>query len=428
MIRQGGEYHARPSRRIFWLFVLCAAIAGGAWLIFGGHSGPAQNDKGGKGRRGGQIPIVTVQPTARKDVPVYLDGLGTVQAYNTVTVHTQVDGQLVDVHFTEGQDVKRGDLLAKIDPRTYQAQYDQAAATKAKDAALLENAKRDLKRYENLGDTISGQVLDTQRATVRQLEAAVKSDQAAVENARTLLSYTSITAPISGRTGMRQVDQGNIVHPGDANGIVVLTQLQPISVVFSLPQQNLQSILAQGREQGKLRTLAVDSAGKTLDQGTLELVDNQIDQTTGTVKLKATFANANEQLWPGGFVNVRLLLTTRANVLVVPTVAVQRGPQGTYVFVLKDDEKSVELRPVKVVMTEGLLSVIDEGLKDGERVVTDGAAKLEDNAKVALPAIKEGKDAKAAPDGKPADAKDGAGKDGDASKGKGGKRHKHAGE
>ncbi len=378
---------------------------------------PDSAGKGGKGKRA-QVPVVTVAPAGRKDVPVYLDGLGTVQAYNTVTVHTQIDGQLMAVLFREGQDVHKGDVLAKIDPRTYQAQFDQAVATKAKDAALLENARRDLKRYINLGNTVSGQVLDTQRSLVKQLDATVKFDQANIENARALLSYTIIAAPISGRTGLRQVDVGNIVHAGDANGLVVLTQLQPISVVFSLPQQDLSAINAAS---GKLQTLAVDaSSHTTVDTGVLELVDNQIDQTTGTVKLKATFPNAKRALWPGGFTNIRLLVSTRKNSLVVPNVSVQHGPQGTYVFVLGGDS-TVELRAVKTDMSDEQDAVITDGLKDGEQVVTDGAGKLEDGAKVALPE-------KAAPEGKSADASaksmDGSEKGAGHAHGKKGGKHK----
>ena len=332
-------------------------------------------------------PPVVIQTAAavRQDVPVYLDGLGTISAYNTVIVHTQVAGHLDKVLFNEGQDVRVGDLLAIVDPRTYQAAYDSAAATRDKDAANLENAQHDLTRYENLGADIAHQILDTQRATVAQLTATVRADDAAIENARAQLSYTHITAPINGRTGIRQVDVGNLIQPGDTNGIVVLTQLQPISVIFSLPQQDLQNIMTQINSQhDKLTVLALAQDGKAIiDTGTLELVDNQIDQTTGTIKLKSTFPNKDHLLWPGGFTNVRLLVTTQQNVLTVPTVAVQRGPQGTYVYLLQPD-KTVKIRPVTIGLTQDDISVITDGLQDAEQIATDGMVKLQDGSKITL--------------------------------------------
>jgi multidrug efflux system membrane fusion protein len=336
-------------------------------------------------------PLVTLAPVVHKDVPVTLDGLGTVQAYNTVTVRTQVDGQLIEVLFKEGQEVHKGDVLAKIDPRTYQALYDQSAANKAKDEATLANAKVDLGRYIKLGDSVSQQTVDTQRALVRQLEATIQADDAALSSAATTLSYTIITSLIDGRTGIRQVDVGNVVHASDANGVVVITQLKPISVIFSLPQQTLEEINAQLALQPKLQVQALASDNHTLiDTGALELIDNQIDQTTGTIKLKATFPNDKAMLWPGGFVNVQLLVTTRKDAMVIPTVAVQRGPQNvSYVFVYKPDDSTVEMRTVKVGMTAGQDTVIDDGLKDGEQVVTDGMAKLQDGSKVKLPGAED---------------------------------------
>jgi multidrug efflux system membrane fusion protein len=367
--------------------LVVAVIAGAYWFF---------HDSGAKTKdRRPQAPIA-VSAVTHRDVPVYLNGLGTVQAYNTVTVHTQVDGQLLKIAFNEGQDVHAGDVLAKIDPRTYQAQYDQAAANKAKDEATLDNARHDLQRYINLGNSIAGQLLDTQRATVRQLEATAKSDQAAIDNARAQLSYTTITSPINGRTGIRQVDVGNIVHSGDANGLVVITQVEPISVVFSLPQQNLPDINMQPGAD-KLPVLATSADNVTvLDTGVLELVDNQIDPATGTIKLKATFPNARRALWPGGFANVRLLVTTRKDALIIPTVAVQRGPQNNaYVFVYNADGGTVEMRTIKVAMTDQQDSMIDDGLKEGEQVVIDGMAKLQDGSKVTLA---DAKDSAAAPE------------------------------
>jgi len=360
--------------------IILLLVAGLGYWIFHG--------KGDNGNDHNANVPVSVATAARKDVPIYFDGLGTVQAYNTVTVHTQVDGQLIDVLFHEGQDVKKDDVLAKIDPRTFKAQYDQAAANKAKDEATLGNARHDLERYTFLGNTISKQTVDTQRATVRQLEATVKADQAAVDNANTQLSYTTIASPIDGRTGIRQVDVGNIVHAGDANGLVVITQLQPISVVFSLPQQDLQAINEQlnANPDTKLQVAGMASDNQTvLDNGVLELVDNQIDQNTGTIKLKATFPNDKRMLWPGGFVNTRLLVSTQKDMLVIPTVAVQRGPQNiSYIYVYAPDKGTVAMRTVKVGMVESEDTVIDDGVKEGEQVVTDGMAKLQDGSKVTV--------------------------------------------
>jgi len=293
---------------------------------------PQQQAKG-KGKRGaGNIPSTEAVPVlaidARAaDVPVYLDGVGTARALNTVTVKAQVDGKLISISFTEGQEVPKGHILAKIDPTTYQAMYDQALALKAQHEAQLTNARLDLERYVRLAATnaINKQQVDTQRALVNQLEAQVRADQGAIDNTRAILSYTDIVAPIAGRTGLRLVDEGNIVRGSDATGIVVITQIRPISVLFNLPQQDLPEI-NKGLAEGPLPIDAIAPDGKSaLDKGKVLVADNQIDQTTGTVKLKAEFPNANLQLWPGQFVNVRLLIDTLRNVVVVPTAAVQRG-------------------------------------------------------------------------------------------------------
>ena len=344
---------------------------------------------GGSGRRsgfgGGPVPVVAGK-VEQKDMPIYLDGLGTVQAFYTVTVHTRVDGELDKVLFTEGQGVKTGDLLAVVDPRPYQAALDQAIGKKAQDEAQLANAKLTLGRNTDLLNkkVIDQQDFDTSKYSMAQFQAAVQADQAAIESAQTNLDYTQIKSPIDGRTGVRIVDPGNIVHAADANGIVVITQMQPISVVFTLPEQKIQSILNAGGATGGLKVLALDRGNTaTLDEGSLAVVDNEIDQTTGTVKLKATFPNKDLKLWPGKFVNARLVLATQKNATVIPSSVVQRGPQGTYAYLVKPD-KTVEMRPIKVAQTEGNLTLVEDGLSPGEQVVVDGQYKLQPGAHVEL--------------------------------------------
>ena len=317
------------------------------------------------------------------DVPVYLDGVGTAKALNTVTVRSQVDGKIINISFTEGQDVPKGFVLAKIDPTTYQAQYDQAQAKKAQDEAQLANARLDLDRYTRLAATnaVNKQQLDTQRATVSQLEAQIKLDQAAIDNARAILGYTDIVAPIAGRTGIRLVDEGNLVRGADTAGIVILTQLRPISVFFSLPQQNLPD-LTRGMAEGQLPVEALTPDGKNaLDTGKVVVIDNQVDQTTGTVKVKGEFPNTNLQLWPGQFVNVRVLIDTLRNVVVVPTAAIQRGPNGAFVYVLKDDN-TVTVRRVKLTQQDDVRAVVGTGLQADERVITTGFARLTEGTQV----------------------------------------------
>jgi multidrug efflux system membrane fusion protein len=342
-----------------------------------------QGGRRGGGSGEGPVPVL-VAPAALADVPVYLDGVGTVRALNTVTVRPQVEGKLIKVSFKEGQDVERGFVLAEIDPTTYQAQLDQAKAKKAQDEALLANAKRDLERYERLAASTAGtrQQADTQRSMVAQLEAQVRLDQAAIDNAQAYLDYTKITAPLSGRTGIRQIDEGNIVRASDATGIVVITQVRPISVFFNLPQQHLTRLNA-AFAKGPLAVEAIGGDDRSLlDRGTLQVVDNQVDQTTGTVRLKAEFPNTNLQLWPGQFVNVRLLIETLPQVVVVPTAAVQRGPAGTFVYVVQDNVAT--MRPVTVSQQDETRSVITAGLKTGEQVVTTGFARLTDGGAVTV--------------------------------------------
>ena len=338
--------------------------------------------------RQGPPPVPVVPGVARqKDVPIYLDGLGTIQALNTVTVRARVDGQLERVAFTEGQDVKAGDLLAIIDPAPFRASLEQAQAKQNQDQAQLSNARLDLARDIDLATrkVISQQQLDTQKALVAQLEATVRTDAAAAESAKVQLGYTSIVSPIDGRTGIRAVDQGNIVHASDQNGLVTIAQLQPISLIFTLPQQNLVEIHQHTAAGEELGVLALDRDNKTvLDEGKLAVIDNQIDPTTGTIRLKAAFPNEKFQLWPGQFVNARLHITTRRNGLVVPASVIQRGPQGSYAFVIKTDQ-TVEIRLVKVAQIESGEALIDEGLQAGENVVVDGQYKLQAGSQVKLP-------------------------------------------
>lgn len=365
--------------------VLIAALVGGAiWAFPTGDPGAGRRGQHGKSADNGDPVPVTVAPAKVMDVPIYLEGVGTVKARNLVTVRAQVDGKLLSVNFKEGQDVTKGDVLAKIDPVTYQAQLDQAIAKKALDAALLANTKRDLERYEKVGTLAqSQQQIDTQRALVQQQEAQVQSDTAAVDNATAIVGYTSIVAPISGRTGIRLVDEGNLVHSGDAGGIVVITEVKPISVVFTLPQQQLPQVV-KGEQGGQLTAVAFTTDGKSeLDKGVLQVIDNQIDPTTGTVRLKAEFPNAQTQLWPGQFVNVRLLVDTLSHVVTVPAQAIQRGPSGTFVYVVAGDG-SVAMRPVHVGQQTASDAVISDGLAEGDKVVTSGFGRLSDGAKISV--------------------------------------------
>jgi multidrug efflux system membrane fusion protein len=369
---------------------------------------PAQvGGKGGgkKGAGGGTstdpVPVLAYAAQSA-DVPVYIDGVGTAKALNTVTVRPQVDGKIINISFVEGQDVPKGFILAKIDPVTYQAQYDQTIAKKKQDEAQLANAKLDLERYTRLAATnaINKQQLDTQRALVAQLEAQVQLDQASIENARAILDYTDIIAPIAGRTGIRLVDEGNLVRAADATGIVVITQVRPIAVFFSLPQQNLPD-LNKGMAEGPLPVDAFGADNTTpLDRGKVVVIDNQVDQTTGTVKLKGEFPNANLQLWPGQFVNVRVLIDTLRGVVVVPTAAIQRGPNGTFVYVVKDDS-TVTVRRVAITQQDDRQAVVGRGLQVGERVVTTGFARLTEGTQVTVSSAQDA--GQVTPGGQPPD-------------------------
>jgi len=341
------------------------------------------------------IPVAT-EKVRREDVPVYLNGLGKVQALNTVTIRAQVDGKIVQVNFREGQNVRAGDLLLQIDPRPYQAVLNQAVAKQSQDQAQLDYAQKLLGRDTELFDkrVLDRQSLDLQQATAAQLEALVKADGAAVDNAKVQLDYTNITSPIDGRVGLRLVDQGNIVHANDQGGLAMITELQPISVVFTLPENDLHEInrrIAANPKNYSFAVVAMDQENsQALAQGELGAVDNQIDDTTGTVKLKAVFQNRQLDLWPGQFVNVRLLVDTRRQALVVPSGAVNQGPNGDFVYVIRPD-LTAEVRAVKVGTSEGGFTLIENGVAEGENVVIDGQYLLQSNARVRIKNPQRGK-------------------------------------
>ncbi len=330
------------------------------------------------------IPVV-VAVAQTGDVPVYFSGLGSVQAYNTVTIHARVNGTLDKVVFIEGQDVKAGDLLAQIDPRPYQAQLDQVTAAKARDEALLANARLDLQRYDRLAsqNSIAMQQRDTQTALVAQDAATVKNDQAQIDYAAIQLLYTAIRSPIAGRTGVRMIDAGNIVQTTDTAGLVVVTQIEPISVLFSLPEDDFEMVNRQMAAGALVVAASSRADNKILGKGTVLLINNQIDQTTGTIQLKATFPNHDHALWPGQFVDVQLLVETRHGAITVPAAAVQRGPQGVYAYVVTDDDKA-QIVPIKVSTANpgAPVALIESGVTAGQRVVVDGQLKLRAGASV----------------------------------------------
>src|SRR5258707_9219751 len=332
------------------------------------------------------VPIVA-GVVAQHDVPIYLTGVGTVIAYNTAIIHSQIQGQIASVNFTEGQTVHAGDLLAQIDPRPYQAQIEQLTANRDRDQAQLTNALDNLNRYTTLGQKgwATPQLMDTQKAQVSQLQNAVKSDQALIDAANVQLSYTRLTSPFDGVTGIRQIDVGNIISPANANGVVVVTQLQPISLIFTLPETDLPQIQQQQQKTKEPLTVLAYSQDNTiqLDQGTLGLVNNQILQTTGSIQLKANFPNTAHRLWPGELVNARLLLDMRHDGLTVPAAVVQQGPKGAYVYVVNPDN-SVAIRPIKVAQISDGQALIDSGLKASEQVVVDGQYKLQPGTHVTI--------------------------------------------
>ena len=380
---------ASGRKTVIWIIVVFVVIGLGLLGIRALHKAPDQSSGRGQGGRGAggadasrAIPVAVAQ-VQQRDIPVYLEGLGNVQAYYTVTIHSRVDGQLMQVRFREGQQLRKGDELALIDPRPYEVQLAQAEATKFKDQANLENAQRDLQRYADLykQGVIAQQQYNTQQSVVAQQEGLVRADDAQINNAKLNLIYCHIKAPIDGQVGLRLVDPGNMVHASDPNGLLVITQLQPISVLFTLPEDNLQ-IVVQHMKVGRLEVQAWNRDDtQQIADGRLETIDNQIDPNTGTVRLKAVFDNRDNALYPNQFVNARLQVYTRQNAITMPAAAVQRGAQGTYVSVVKQD-KTVESRPIKVALTEGLTGVIDSGVNPGEQVVTDGQEKLQPGSRV----------------------------------------------
>jgi membrane fusion protein, multidrug efflux system len=370
------------SRRYLWLFIALALALGSAVYRYYGYDLRVPPSLATP-PTAAAIPVIATT-AERQNVSDYLTGLGTVQAFNRVTVHVRVDGELQDIHFTEGQFVHVGDLLAQIDPRPFRAALDQAKAKKAQDQAQLISAQKDLVRAKTLIDKNfqTQQVLDQTQARVDQLLATIDADQAMIENAETQLGYTTIASPIEGVVGLRLIDKGNIVHANDPGGLVVITQVQPIAVIFSLPQDYLQNITS-AMKQGALKVIAYSRDNFTkLGEGTLLLIDNQIDAATGTLRLKASFPNQDEALWPGQFVNARLELTVRRGTVAVPAQVVQRGPESLYAYVIREDQ-TVERRTIKVGPVRDGLAVIEAGLMPGERVVVDGQFKLRPGAKVA---------------------------------------------
>jgi multidrug efflux system membrane fusion protein len=395
----GATVEAVPSKSLWWLWVLALAVIalGGWYYVSSRNASPAADaaapgapgkGKGGSGAGGFVVPVV-VATAQRGDLPVYFNGLGTVTAFNTVTVRSRVDGQLISVAFKEGQFVHEGDLLAQIDPRPFQVQLEQALGQLAKDQAQRRDAEVNLERFKLLfkEGVIPQQQLDTQAALVGQFDGAIESDRSQIDNAKLQLTYSRITAPISGRIGLRLVDAGNIVHASDTTGLLVITQLQPISVIFSLPQDQLPAVNAKLRSGVQLTVDAYDRDDTAkIASGKLQTIDNQIDLTTGTYKLKSMFANADNSLFPNQFVNVHLLVDTKHNLTIIPTAAIQRGPQGTYLYAVAKDPNGkdtiAKIYPVTIAQTTGNSVGLSAGLNPGDVVVIDGQDKLQDGTKI----------------------------------------------
>jgi multidrug efflux system membrane fusion protein len=368
------ETKGRSSRgRAFWIAgITVVALAGG--VLFWRKLEPAPH---AAARAAAAVPV-TVTTAARRDVPIFLQALGTVQASNTIAIHSQIDGKLQSVNFTEGQEVHEGDTLAVIDPRALQAALDQAVAKKAQDQAQLIAAKKDLERFKTLvlKNAETQQNVDSQQAKVDQLKASIDADQGAIESAQTQLSYATITAPIDGRVGFRQVDAGNIIHANDTSPLTVLTQIRPVTATFTLPQKDLAPVRA-AMLRGAVPVHAYDQDNnQELEAGQLMLIDNQIDQTTSTIRLKADFANTDEKLWPGEFVHIRIETDTRKGAVTIPPVALQRGPQGYFTWVIKSDN-TAEQRPLEATQINDDVAIVTKGLAPDERVVVNGQYRLQ---------------------------------------------------
>jgi multidrug efflux system membrane fusion protein len=381
---QGSAGGAEQPKKKGWIWILVLIVlAVGGYYFYKSRGSSESKAAPAPGARGTQGPVsVAVVPALKQDVPYYLSGLGSVTPFNTVTVKSRVDGQLQKVYFKEGQFVREGDLLAEIDPRPFQVALEQMDGQLARDQATLNNAKVDFGRYDQLHKegVIAQQQVDTQKATVDQLGGAIRADQAQIDNEKLQLVYCRITAPLSGRVGLRLVDQGNMIHASDPNGLVVITQVQPIATLFTLPEDNLQDVI-QHMKSEELGVEAYSRDDQTkLATGKLVTVDNQIDPTTGTVRFKAVFDNHDLSLWPNQFVNIRLMLAVRKNAIVIPLAAVQRGTQGSYVYTVSDGKAN--LQPVKVDLTQGNISLIASGVSAGDQVVVDGQDRLQPGAAV----------------------------------------------
>jgi len=411
------------ARRWRWIAVAVVVIAAivAAWFWFGrAAEDPAKAGRGKGDPNARAIPVVAA-PARKGSIDVYIDALGTVTPRNMVVVRTRVDGQLMTVAFREGQDVKAGDLLAQIDPRPFEVMLTQANGQMAHDQAQLKNAQLDLERYRTLlaQDSISKQQVDTQEALVRQFQGTVATDQGAIDNAKLQLTYSRVTAPISGRVGLRQVDPGNMVHASDTNGLVTIAQVKPMTVIYPVPEDNVPRIVKRTQSGEELAVEAYDRSGKNkLATGRLLTFDNQIDTTTGTVKLKAEFPNQDGVLFPNQFVNVRMGVETRADATLVPTAAIQRGAPGTFVFLVRQDQ-TVSVTPVKVGATEGETTEIQSGVEPGNLVVVDGADKLREGSKIEMidPSARQSANPQKGP---PSSDKSPGGKDGQGRRSKGG--------
>ena len=411
------------TRHWRWIAVVVLVIAAtvAAWLWFGGGTADPAKAARGKGDPNARTVPVVAAPARKGNIAVYIDALGTVTPRSMVVVRTRVDGQLVSVAFREGQDVKAGDLLAQIDPRPFEVMLTQANGQMAHDQAQLKNAQLDLERYRTLltQDSISKQQVDTQEALVRQYQGTVATDQGAIDNARLQLTYARITAPISGRVGLRQVDPGNMVHASDSNGLVTIAQVKPMTVIYPVPEDNVPRIVRRTQSGEEVAVDAYDRAGKIkLATGRLLTFDNQIDTTTGTVKLKAEFPNQDGVLFPNQFVNVRMGVETRVDATLVPTAAIQRGAPGTFVFLVRQDQ-TVSVTPVKVGATEGETTEIQSGVEPGNLVVVDGADKLREGSKIEMidPNARQSTNPQKGP---PRSDKSPGGKDGQGRRSKGG--------